>query len=389
MAKELGKLLGIHPDTVRRRAKRGEIPYTLDAIGRMLFDRPAPAPTPPVTLPRQHTNVLFVIDRSGSMHGLEGHMQDAIAGQLRGFVGAPANTTFDVQYIYFGDAVQTPTARRSAIDSLNALPNCSSDLGSTALWDAMGTALQHAETGLLMNGHQPDPWLIIVITDGQENMSRIFTRQRMVDIARRLSATDRLTLVVNCPPRAGRLFTDFLPAGNVREWEATRQGVEAYAKAASSAVMNFSSDRSRGSTRSVSYYVNPGDIAPEKMERKLVNNLTDVTGKVQVTRVTKSDPARIQHFAEKRLGGYQKGSIFYELIEKEKVQDYKHLIVQDTTTGKFFHGLSDARELLGLPKNQKGTIEIKPGTLGDFKVFVQSTSYTRKLDEGTAVVKLV
>lgn len=75
------------------------------------------------------------------------------------------------------------------------------------------------------------------------------------------------------------------------------------------------------------------------------------------------------------------GKGFYEFTKRETIQDKKEIVIRDKNTGDMFSG-DKARKLLGIPLGMgKGKISPKHGDKYD--VFVQSTSYNRKLVGGT------
>jgi hypothetical protein len=385
-ATELGKLLGIHPDTVRRRARAGTlgVPFTT-VNGKMRFTAPPAAIVKPPLPVEMLTYVQFVVDRSSSMNHLYKDMEKAIEAQLSALSHAPSNLTYKVSVISFGNEVSYPTAWASP----QAVKiNCAANMGMTALRNAIDVAVSNVERMLITD--KTSSHLIIVITDGDDNMSSRISESYLSAHIRAVTASDMLTLVVNCPPSGVNKFRSMgIPEQNVRAWDHTTEGVRDYAVAASAATMDYSVSRAKGLTSSSSYYVNPNDIAtnPSKVADILNLKLNDVSSKVKVVRVQRNDKtaAKLNKFCEKHLGGYSPGTIFYELIKTEKVQDYKQIIIQDKVSGKFYHGWDDARKLLKLPVT-KGTVNMKPGKLGDFKVFIQSTSHTRKLAPDTAIV---
>lgn len=77
---------------------------------------------------------------------------------------------------------------------------------------------------------------------------------------------------------------------------------------------------------------------------------------------------------------FQRGRGFYEFTKTETIQGKKEIVLMDRATGDLFEG-DAAREMLGLPKGE--TVRIKPANLEKYAVFVQSTSYNRKLIGGT------
>jgi hypothetical protein len=100
-------------------------------------------------------------------------------------------------------------------------------------------------------------------------------------------------------------------------------------------------------------------------------------GRFQVLAV--DDDCSIKDFVSDNGLNFKAGRGFYEFTKPETVQGYKEIILMDKKNGDMFEG-DYARELLGLPKGANA--KIKPAEY-DFVVFVQSTSYNRKLVAGT------
>lgn len=97
-----------------------------------------------------------------------------------------------------------------------------------------------------------------------------------------------------------------------------------------------------------------------------------------------ADPSVIRKFCEAKHGRYDAGHVFYELLKSEKVQQQKEIMVWDCSTGKFYVGWQAARQLLNLPTT--GEIRLRPGKQGTLRIFVQSTSFTRKVHDGQKVL---
>lgn len=96
----------------------------------------------------------------------------------------------------------------------------------------------------------------------------------------------------------------------------------------------------------------------------------------------------IKDFIESNGIEFKKGRGFYELTKHEKVQQYKEVIMQNRETGEMFTG-SQVRKRLGLqPQSEKGgvTENLSSRDIKEFRVFVQSTSYNRKLIGGTTLL---
>ncbi|MCD8485244.1 vWA domain-containing protein [Geitlerinema calcuttense] len=101
-------------------------------------------------------------------------------------------------------------------------------------------------------------------------------------------------------------------------------------------------------------------------------------GRFQVLDVDKDSPIKV--FVQENGLTFKTGRGFYEFTKTETIQSQKEIVLMDRNTGDLFEGEA-AREMLGLPEGS--TARIKPSNLEKYVVFVQSTSYNRKLLGGT------
>lgn len=111
-------------------------------------------------------------------------------------------------------------------------------------------------------------------------------------------------------------------------------------------------------------------------------------GRFQVIEVDTTSP--LKNFIENNGLKFKTGRAFYELKKTEEVQQYKEVILQDKESGDFYCG-NDVREKLGLLKQclrseEYGIEKIKPKKEDEYIVFIQSTSYNRKISEGTKLL---
>lgn len=105
--------------------------------------------------------------------------------------------------------------------------------------------------------------------------------------------------------------------------------------------------------------------------------------------------AKIKNFIEDQGIEYKAGRGFYELVrygkKRYKVQQYKEVILMDRESGDIFNG-AEPRKLLGLQPQidggrGSGVVEsLAPKSLDKYRVFIQSTSYTRKLVPGSSLL---
>ena len=110
------------------------------------------------------------------------------------------------------------------------------------------------------------------------------------------------------------------------------------------------------------------------------------SGRFQVMSV--AEPMSIKTFIENEGVTFSKGRGFYQLTKSEEVSQSKEIIVRDKGTGEMFHG-AQVREMLKLqPQIEKGGIKerLNSRSMTEYDVFIQSTSYTRKLIADTNIL---
>ncbi len=125
------------------------------------------------------TELIFILDRSGSMSGLE---QDTIGGynamikKQRGEVGEAMITT-----VLFDDTYELLHDRRN-LENINPLTAEEYYVrGTTALLDAVGRTIQKVKKvqKAMKKNEKPEKVLFVITTDGQENASREYTYDKV------------------------------------------------------------------------------------------------------------------------------------------------------------------------------------------------------------------
>ena len=125
------------------------------------------------------TEIVFVLDRSGSMHGME---EDTIGG---------FNSMLEQQKAESGDAVLSAVLFSSSVrvlydrvDLNDVPPLTEKDYrvgGGTALLDAIGGAVHHIARvhRRLPEESRPGKTVFVIITDGMENASRHYSLRKV------------------------------------------------------------------------------------------------------------------------------------------------------------------------------------------------------------------
>ena len=141
----------------------------------------------------------FIIDESGSMGGSINDIKEGLAAQLTEISKLSQEnpnmeirvgyTTFNQSYKHhLMNASQKNVAQ---ISDINYCPH-----GSTALLDAMGFTMEKLEQIQQEEEHvMPTTVVCIIMTDGHENASRVYTHLHIKEKIAKLRATDKWTIL--------------------------------------------------------------------------------------------------------------------------------------------------------------------------------------------------
>ena len=124
------------------------------------------------------TEIVFVLDRSGSMHGLEA---DTIGG-YNGFLAKQREEEGEalISTVLFDD-VSEVLHNRVYIKDVQPMKSRQYYVrGCTALLDALGSSIHHIHALHKAEGENaPDKTVFVVITDGLENASRRYSAEKV------------------------------------------------------------------------------------------------------------------------------------------------------------------------------------------------------------------
>jgi len=258
--------------------------------------------------------------------------------------------------------------------------------GMTALWDSIWELMDIMES--VPDADDPNvSFLILATTDGEENNSDHTIDQLLARMYEK-TRTDRWTFVFRVPRGAARRLIQLgIPEGNVLEWDTTSRGMAVAQQQSEQAFTQYFNDRSTGMKSTTKFYANLADVSIKDIQQYAANgDLTDISSEVKYFPVSNIEAGTaIRDFVEQKTGApLLKGAAFYQLVKTEpKVQANKRIAIRNKTTGAVYAG-DAARQMLALPLI--GTVRLAPDELGDFEVFIQSTSVNRKVDGGTKLM---
>lgn len=209
------------------------------------------------------TYVALVLDRSGSMGTMQDQAISLFNEQLQTIKNAPAEAGESlVTLVTFASIVENPirVAQPTAIQPLNRATYHPG--GSTAMYDGMGQAIN------LLSQYDKEgddvAFLVVTITDGQENASREFTGAKLSEMIRRLKATGRWTFTVaganiNVDALATTLNIEY---ANVMAFNADTEGFQTMSASTSRGLNSYYGARAAGAQASSTFYNNDSDGAP-------------------------------------------------------------------------------------------------------------------------------
>lgn len=245
--------------------------------------------------------------------------------------------------------------------------------GMTALLDAVLRSTE--EHKRLPEIHGDHAFLQYVITDGQENSSK----SRPTALKAALSATpDNWTTACLVPDSVGKFEAKKFGFNedSIAIWDTNASNAfEKVGTQFSKTIDTYMAMRSQGIRGTTSLFT----VDVSKLNKSNLKQLPISAYKVYPV---ERDGYIREYLEWYTAQPYNIGSAFYQLTKKVKIQDYKNILVQDCLTGKVYEG-NNLRQLLGLPSE---TVNVDPGSHGNWRIFIQSTSTNRKLFKDECVL---
>ncbi len=223
-------------------------------------------------------------------------------------------------------------------------------------------------------------FLIYVLTDGQENQGG-----RPHELAARIAGLpDHWTLGAFVPDQSGvhEAKRCGFPAANIAVWDTTSpQGIVEVGEKIRATTENFMEARARG----VRVHKGPGGLFQMKtVSAQQVQTQLPALTRGSYELFTCGYDQRIDQFVQAYAHHpYQVGRAYYEFASRtETIQPQKEIAVM---VGDDIYTGPAARQMLGLPDHH---VRVKPGDHPGYTIFVQSTSYNRKVRTGHRVLVL-
>jgi len=328
--------------------------------------------------------IAFVDDHSGSMEPLaEMALIDSNANR-QSIADAAAKERLNTVVSAWGVGLAGGVKCKYVISNPNVMqPDKSWPCpGGTPLYDGIWTAIETHEK--LPDSNDPNvSFLVFITTDGEECSS---IRKNHYDLRRKieqLQDTGRWTFVARMPRGASsRAIMLGIPAGNILEWETTREGMVKATAATQAATASFYSSRAAGAKASSGFYTNAAAVD--------VSKLTDITKEVSLYQVPDSRGTarlRIDDFILSKRSKFLKGAAFVQLVKTEpKIGPKKIVLIRERKAPHRIFAGKEARQMIGMPTDPTSNARVHPGDHGDYDIFIQSESLNRLLPDNVGVI---
>ncbi|MFA5759235.1 MAG: vWA domain-containing protein [Clostridia bacterium] len=134
----------------------------------------------------KNSELVFILDRSGSMSrvasDMEGAMQEVIKKQREN------DPNILVTYVRFDDEYEEVFSKKpiTEIDGFKLAPR-----GWTALFDAIGKTINSFQDRIEKEESKPERVLFVIITDGEENSSKEFSRDDAFNLINKIKTENK------------------------------------------------------------------------------------------------------------------------------------------------------------------------------------------------------
>lgn len=332
---------------------------------------PTTLPKPPTATQLDEPHIILCFDESSSMRDHLASLtaqSNAIVDRLKMVLSKASveicRFDFGVNWTFSGQV--------GHVSRLSHSPN-----GSTALNQALKQAANKAE---LMS--QKRPVLVYLLTDGEATDSS-YSLAAQSAVAAALK-TNRVTFACVGPAAASSFFKSCgIPDACIRQWSGIdTTDLSVVTQQATQGISQFAAATKQGKTSLDSFFVDV--VKTGATVERAKRELSDVTKTLRRVKVNKY--ITVEDFARDVLKvDLIPGAAYYQLVKAETLLQGRKIILQPRNKqGElepiFLTGPA-VRPLLGLPADKDCKIE--PKNLGDFVIYLQSASPTRKLTPGT------
>lgn len=201
-------------------------------------------------------HVLFIVDKSGSMQRLRSDVVEFVNAQIAKARESSVDMETHVSLVTFSSMTDPAVFWDRDITSVEPMTiQQYVPVGGTALNDAIGNSLKWLKN---VDGYEDErlSFLILIVTDGEENASTSFTAAAIASMIAEMKKTDRFTFgYLGANQDLGKVSVGTgITAANMKSFEPTSRGLMAARIQTNSAMEGFYGARSRGIRSVKSFY---------------------------------------------------------------------------------------------------------------------------------------
>jgi uncharacterized protein YegL len=222
------------------------------------------------------TYVALVVDESGSMDSMKKQAISLFNENLNTMKveGKKNNIRNVISLIKFSSKAEV-IHKNVELDVINEVDNNSySPGGYTAMYDGIGTAISVLKSAPDYN-NKDTAFLVLVITDGEENHSREFQGHQISEMIKDLEQNDkRWTFTVLGANLDLNKLADTLgiKGGNVQSFNFSDDGFEQASGVMSRGIVNYSSVRASGQMSVENFYDTDNDSVLDSLQTHITDN---------------------------------------------------------------------------------------------------------------------
>lgn len=210
------------------------------------------------------TRIAIILDRSSSMGALAEVAVHGFNQQVKSILETSKDQDVRVSLVTFSSTVDAPQYWNESVERMKALePKEYQPYGNTALYDAVGSTIEKLSK-LPEASDQDTAFLVVVISDGDENYSRTYTSQALASLIGVLQNGKRWTFTyVGANQDLSKVSEKLnIPLGNTVSFAATMDGYSVMQSTHNTATAHYLRSRSAGVTASSSFYTPQSSAAP-------------------------------------------------------------------------------------------------------------------------------
>ncbi len=227
---------------------------------------------------QKRTHVAFVLDESGSMGMIREQAIDGFNEQVNAVkANASKGGKTTVSQWRFGcppDAMPKEVYFDQPTDQLMPITEETyTPFGMTPMYDGIGMALTRLKT--LDNGGDV-AFLVVLVSDGQENASKVWTSEQIAQEIQTLQGTQRWTFVyIGANHDLSQVSKHLgIPQGNMIAFVASPMGTEKISGYVAASTANYMSNRGRGMTYTSAFTGNEGQVTAVNEDGSVTTNGT-------------------------------------------------------------------------------------------------------------------